>query len=52
MCLLNPNSLFFESYHDGLVHTLKQMMTFDGKVYIVAPSRGQSLERFIDKAKL
>lgn len=48
--LLAADCLFFEKYHDGLIATLKQAMHAESVVLMVCPSRGKSMERFLEKA--
>ena len=44
-------SLFFQDYHDALVHTLKSIISHKtGEIYLMAPKRGKSMQNFIDKA--
>ncbi|OQR90200.1 hypothetical protein THRCLA_09407, partial [Thraustotheca clavata] len=44
--------LFFEKYHDDLLHTIDINLTESGTCIMLQPSRGGSLERFCTKAKL
>lgn len=45
-------SLFFTDYHEALVETLAYLLNKkDGKVYIAAPERGTTMQRFIEKAQ-
>ncbi|CDW90320.1 UNKNOWN [Stylonychia lemnae] len=44
--------LFFQDYHDALISTLKRLVNpIDGKIIIMAPKRGTTMQRFIDKAQ-
>ncbi|KAH9103531.1 hypothetical protein LEN26_008668 [Aphanomyces euteiches] len=43
--------LFFESFHVDLMQTLRQVVTATGSIYLLQPSRGGSLERFVALAQ-
>ncbi|OQR95294.1 hypothetical protein ACHHYP_00126 [Achlya hypogyna] len=43
--------LFFEAFHDDLLHTLRMYLAPTGTCVLVQPSRGGSLERFVSKAQ-
>ena len=43
--------LFFERFHRALSHTLHTHLSSKGEVWLLQPSRGGSLERFVALAK-
>ncbi|KDO26294.1 hypothetical protein SPRG_08369 [Saprolegnia parasitica CBS 223.65] len=45
-----PDCVFFEAYHDDLLHTLRTLLALDGVATLVQPTRGGSLDRFLAKA--
>lgn len=48
--VLAADCLFFECYHEALLATLRQAMHGQTLVLMVCPSRGGSMERFLEKA--
>jgi calmodulin-lysine N-methyltransferase len=49
--VLISDCLFFKNYHVDLVSTIDYLLTQDGLCFIVAPSRGDSMERFLEIAE-
>jgi hypothetical protein len=49
--ILMADCLFFKNYHDDLLHTINIFLKDTGTCIIVAPSRGKSMNVFLEKAK-
>jgi predicted nicotinamide N-methyase len=51
--ILLSDCLFFKNYHDDLIHTIKSFLRrTSGVCIIVTPSRGKSMDVFLEKAKV
>ena len=49
--IIGPDILFFEEYHMDLLHVLKSCLSNqNGKILLLQPHRGGSLDRFMGKA--
>ncbi|EQC37582.1 hypothetical protein SDRG_05178 [Saprolegnia diclina VS20] len=48
--IVASDCVFFEAYHDDLLHTLRTLLAVDGVATFVQPTRGGSLDRFLAKA--
>lgn len=49
--VIGSDCLFFKDFHDSLVNLLKHALQMNGVVIFLQPSRGGSMEEFIEKAK-
>lgn len=49
--IIGADILFFEDYHKELIHTLYSLITKDGIIILLNPSRNNSSTRFIELSK-
>lgn len=49
--VFGADCLFFEDFHDSLIHLLLLVLTADGTAIFFQPKRSGSVERFMVKAK-
>jgi len=49
--ILISDCLFFDSFHKGLVHSLKELSHAETRIMILAPFRGQTFNQFVELAK-
>jgi len=49
--ILMADCLFFDQYHDDLLHVLNSTLSIKGRVLSFAPRRGDTLQRFKKKAE-
>jgi predicted nicotinamide N-methyase len=50
--IIGADCLFFQDFHDQLIHLLQTILSPDGTVILFQPSRSHSMENFIQKAEL
>ena len=50
--VLAADCLFFEAFHDDLIHVLEHSLKSQGMCFMLQPPRGQSMNRFIRKVEM